>query len=374
MQQLLHFAVSGQAAVIIVDIDLSYPRDPVKQKRAALSEADLRLYHYLADYEAKYCKATCPHILLVRSFRQPTTAVRPYPAQRPTFLDNIVAKSPHLHWASVLFDREKDRILRRWQLWETTCSAGQPEIVPSVSLLTLALLTDPKQGIHNINKQLQQFRPASCDQSTQKLPLELNRNDLLKISDAVQLHPQPSRLNRLIFYTIPWKLNPDEQRPNVPDGRFLLETLSAKNVLEHLDADSTALLHNSITVIGGSYIESRDLYATPLGWMPGALILMNAVHTMLQHGELNAPPSWVLLAMVAVIIGLMSLLLIRFDSFWGMTFSGLVIIIIILPISFWVLEYGVWLDFAIPLLIVQLRQMAADYEEAIKKCTLVSQT
>lgn len=264
--------------------------------------------------------------------------------------------------------------MRRWRLWETTCTAGLPEIVPSVSLLTLALLTDSKQGIHNLNKQLQHFRPASCDQSTQKWPLELNRNDLLKISDAVQLHPQPSRLNRRIFYTIPWKLNPDEQRPHVPDGRFLLETLSAKNVLEHLDADSTALLHNSITVIGGSYVESRDLYATPLGWMPGALILMNAVHTMLQHGELNAPPSWVLLAMVAVIIGLMSLLLIRFDSFWGMTFSGLVIIIIILPISFLVLEYGVWLDFAIPLLIVQLRQMAADYEEAIKKCTLVSQT
>ncbi len=77
LQQLLHFAVSGQAAVIIVDIDLSYPREPVKQKRAALSEADLRLYNYLADYEAKYCQAACPHILLVRSFRQPPTAVRP---------------------------------------------------------------------------------------------------------------------------------------------------------------------------------------------------------------------------------------------------------------------------------------------------------
>jgi len=368
LRQLLHFAVLGKAAVIVVDIDLSYPRVVAKQKSTTLSKADLDLYNYLFDYEAKHCKEACPHIILARSFRKPSIAeyVLYYPAQRRTFLDDIVAKSPHLHWASVLFERERDRLLRRWRLWEGTCTAGKADIVPSVPLLTLALITDPK-SINTLNKQLQEFLPYRCDSRPQKWWPEFNQKKKVIISDW-QLHPQPSGLNRRIFYTIPWRLNPGNSRPKVSDGRFLLEKLSPLEILKHPTADGSALLHDSITVIGGSYIESRDLYATPLGWMPGVLVLINAVHSLLQHGELNAPPSWVLLLAVAGVIVLMSFLFSRFDSFLGVTLSGLAIIIFILPVSFWWFKYGVWLDFAIPLLIVQWRQMAANYEEAIKKC------
>lgn len=358
LQQLLHFAISGQAAVIMVDIDLSYPRDRAKQKLATLTEADLQLYNYLTDYEVKHCKNTCPHIIFMRSIRKRLTDDKSYyPAQRQTFLDHIVAKSPHLHWASVQFDREEDRVLRRWQLWERACTNEQIIIVPSVPLLTLALITDPKQGVSNLNKQLENFLPDDCFHNLQESGNDFDQDII--IADK-RLHSQPSRLNRRVFYTIPWRLNVDEQRPNVPDGRFLLQPLSALTILKHPDTDGSALLHNSITVIGGSYVESRDLYATPVGWMPGALVLINAIHSMLQHGELNAPPNWLLLLMTAGVIVLMSFLLTYFDSFWGMTLSGLGIILLILPLSFYVFKYGFWLNFTIPLLIVQWRQMAAD--------------
>jgi CHASE2 domain-containing sensor protein len=370
LQQLLHFAVNGQAAVIVVDIDLSYPRAVKPQKLEALTEADLKLRNYLNNYEAN-CKTSCPHIILVRSFRKQLINDNGvyYPAQRPTFLDDIVKKAPHLHWASVHFDREQDRILRRWQLWQGACTQGQPEVVPSISLLTLALLTDPKKGGSNLNNQLQNFKPSDCAKSPQAEWPEFNQTQKIQISDW-EFHAQPSRLNRRIFYTIPWQLNEGEKRPQVDSSRFLFEQLSAKNVLKNLDADSSPLLQKSITIIGGSYLESRDFYATPIGWMPGALVLVNAIHSILQYGELNAPPFWFLLFIIAVVIWLMSLLLTHFDSFWGMTFSGLGIILIILPISFLFFEYGVWLNFAIPLLIIQWRQMAADYKEAINKCSL----
>ncbi|MEK8017458.1 MAG: CHASE2 domain-containing protein [Candidatus Parabeggiatoa sp.] len=372
LQQLLHFAISGQAAVIMVDIDLSHPRDRAKQKLAALSEPDLQLYRYLNDYEVKYCKDTCPHIIFMRSFRKPLKDDKSYyPVQHPTFLDKIVAKSPHLHWASVQFDREKDRVLRRWRLWEKACVNEQPNIVPSVPLLTLALITNSKQGFYNLNKQLKHFLPYDCSKTSPKGVAEVEQHQYLMISNR-QLHSQPSRLNRRIFYTIPWGLNDGEQRPNVSDDRFLLDEISALAILKQPNADGSALLHNSITVIGGSYVESRDLYATPIGWMPGALVLINAIHSILQYGELNAPADWVLLLVITCVIVLMSFLLTYFDSFWGMTLSGLGIILIIMPISFWFFEYGIWLNFAIPLLIVQWRQMAADYEEAIKKCTNIS--
>jgi CHASE2 domain-containing sensor protein len=373
LQQLLHFAVKGQAAVIVVDIDLSYPRDAKQQKLDALTEADLKLRGYLENYEEKYCKASCPHIILVRSFRKQLMNDNGvyYPEQRSTFLDKIVKNSPHLHWASVHFDREQDRVLRRWQLWQGACTQETPAkvVVPSIPLLTLALLSDPKNGVSKLNKQLQNFLPSDCSQSQQRSWSEFNQAQNIKISDW-EFHPQPSRLNRRIFYTIPWQLNEGEKRPQVDSRRFLFDQLSAKNVLKNLDADSSPLLQKSITIIGGSYLESRDFYATPIGWMPGALVLVNAIHSILQYGELNAPPFWILLFIIAIVIMLMSLLLTHFDSFWGMTFSGLGIILIILPISFLFFEYGVWLNFAIPLLIIQWRQMAADYKEAINKCSL----
>ena len=358
LQQLLHFAVSGQASVIVVDIDLSYPRDPSKQKLAVLTQANLQLYHYLKDYEVKHCQDTCPHIIFMRSFRKLLKSDKSYyPAQQKTFLDDIVVKSPHLHWASVQFDREEDLVLRRWRLWEKACTNEQMNIVPSVPLLALALISDPKQGVSNLKQQLKKFLPEDCFHHLPKSGNDLNQTII--IADQ-QLHSQPSRLNKRVFYTIPWRLSDDEQRPNVPDGRFLLNELPALNVLKHPDADGSIWLHNSITVIGGSYVESHDLHATPIGWMPGALVLINAIHSILQYGELNAPPNWLLLLMIAGVIVLMSFLLTYFDSFWGMTLLGLGIILLILPLSFYFFKYGTWLNFTIPLLIVQWRQMAAD--------------
>jgi len=34
-----------------------------------------------------------------------------------------------------------------------------------------------------------------------------------------------------------------------------------------------------------------------------------------------------------------------------------------IPITFWLFKYGVWLDFAIPLMAVQIHYMHARYEE-----------
>lgn len=369
LQKLLHFAVTGQATIIVVDIDLSYPRKLAAQQPNALNEAGLQLYNYLKGYEKAECQKNCPHIILIRTFRTPLSAENAsYDAQRQTFLDDIVANSHHIHWASPRFERESDRILRRWRLWESTCNGGVPNIVPSLSLLTLALITEPSDGAKTVTEHLQDYIPYDCVSHIQAgwwASIDVNKKPLIELGDLL-IHLQPSRLNRRIFYTIPWKLEEKERRPNIPDGRLLLEKLSALKILDTPNIDNS-LLRNSITVIGGSYAESRDFYATPIGWMPGALVLINAIHSMLQYGELNAPPNWLLLLGVAFVIIMMSILFTRYPSFWGMTLSGLVIILLILPISFYLFKYGVWLNFAIPLLIVQWRQMAANYQEAIKQ-------
>ena len=54
----------------------------------------------------------------------------------------------------------------------------------------------------------------------------------------------------------------------------------------------------------------------------------------------------------------------RFSSFWGLLLSGGFIVLLLLPASFVLFRYGVWLDFAIPLLAVQLYQMVVEFREA----------
>jgi hypothetical protein len=45
----------------------------------------------------------------------------------------------------------------------------------------------------------------------------------------------------------------------------------------------------SIAVIGGSFEDSGDWYKSPLGQMPGAIILINSIDALAQHGTLKEP-------------------------------------------------------------------------------------
>lgn len=49
-------------------------------------------------------------------------------------------------------------------------------------------------------------------------------------------------------------------------------------------------LAGRVVGIGASFAESRDRHLTPLGEIPGALVLINAMQSLYRHGELTAPP------------------------------------------------------------------------------------
>jgi CHASE2 domain-containing sensor protein len=356
---LLKFAVGGQPKVIVVDIDLSYP---IERSSHKLNLADHALSDFFAQYEVHCSKTGCPHILLARTFRQ-SLEDNGYDLVRPAFLDSVVANSPHVHWASTSFDLSRDSILRRWRLWEVSCSGQFPVVVPSMQLLTVALLNNPTQGACQIANKLAAVMPVDCEGDN--LWTAPAWHDTMHVNSNLQLDFSPSRLSRRIIYTIPWKLPKGESRPLTRQGSPVLSTLSAYKITEHAPIDST-LLRDTITIIGGSFKESRDIYATPLGWMPGVLVIANAIHSLLQFGELTPPPLWAIVLIQALFIFIMSLAFALFSSFFGMLISGVVIIIVMVPFSFWLFEYGVWLDFAIALVIVQLNEMAMAYRELLQ--------
>jgi hypothetical protein len=321
---LLQFAVKGQPKVIIIDIAIDKQPHPAE----GLHPDDLALQQYLAQYETTYCsQSNCPAILLTRTFRLPKEIKPFYPtnppyylAQRTTFLDKIVLRSPHIYWATTQFEREHDRILRRWDLWTPTCTQKMSDIIPSMPLLTATLLVEDKPDVLpcacRLRHHLSYFLP-NCQKGPQKWTneaLQHKPTEFIVSNDLVfDLHP--TRLSRRILFTIPWYLSQGETLPTVSGGRELLTIMSAQTVIEK--RASLEPLRDSITIIGGSYLESRDWQATPLGWMPGMLVLVNSIQSLLQYGILQPPSNWWVLLFATILIVLTSWLLLRYGKLWG---------------------------------------------------------
>ncbi len=363
--KLLHFAVQSQAKLIIVDIAID---EQPHLAEGLLHPHDLALKYYLAEYDNRYCSdSDCPAILLTRTFRLPK-GIKPfnpntqpyYLAQRPSFLDKIVMRSSHIYWGSTQFEREHDRLLRRWNLWIPTCTQMVSDIIPSMPLLAATLLVEEeKSGVLpcscRLRHHLNYFLP-NCQKSPQKWTSDGLRHKPTEfvVSQDLVFDLHPTRLSRRMLYTIPWYLNPGKTLPTVSDGRELLTIMSANKILNKSVSDKA--LRDSVTIIGGSYLAGRDWHATPLGWMPGLLVLVNSIQSLLQYGILQPPSNWWILLFATILIMLTSWLLIQYGQLWGAIYSVFLIIALI-PLSFVLFKYGIWLSFAIPWAAVQLRQM-----------------
>jgi CHASE2 domain-containing sensor protein len=369
--KLLKFAVDAHPKLIIVDIAITN-RPSFENKR--LHPDDQALQEYLINYEKLSCQSTCPPILLARTFRVPLNK-RPFdPAtgpfyleQRRTFLDKVVANSPHLYWAATLFEREHDRILRRWQLWTTTCTQNSAHIIPSMSLLAATLLVgdnQPSPSSCRLKIHLDYYTPFDCSKGPQTWTNEALRHKptIFKLNENLTFNLQPPHLSSRILYTLPWYLPKGERWPYTPDKRLLLTTLSAKNITDNQNDSaklaqpiSKVLLRDSITIIGASHFDSRDWHSTPLGWMPGTLVLVNSIHSLLQYGILHPPSPWIVLLLTVILVTLLSWLLANYQSLWG-TLYAVGIIMILIPMSLIFFKSGLWLSFVIPWVAIQLRQ------------------
>ena len=361
--KLLQFAIKGKPKLIIIDIAIN--KQP--HQASGLHPDDLALQQYLAQYEETHCsQSSCPKILLTRTFNLPK-GIRPfdpntepyYLAQRSTFLDEIVTRSPNIYWAATRFEREHDILLRRWELWTATCTNNVSGIIPSMPLLASTLLTkDQSATLSNscrLTHYLNYFLPNCKQQPKQWTKEELqHKPQEFVASKDLKFDIQTTRLSRRILYTIPWYLNPGEKLPTISeDGRQILTIMSANKILSKKVSDTA--IHDSVTIIGGSYLKGRDWHATPLDWMPGTLVLVNSIQSLLQYGVLKPPSNlWILIFSIILIV-LTSWLLVKYGKLQG-AISSFIIILAFIILSFAVFKYSIWFSFAIPWAAVQIRQ------------------
>ncbi|OQW92210.1 MAG: hypothetical protein BWK78_02350 [Thiotrichaceae bacterium IS1] len=378
LKTLIEFAAEkAHAKVVIVDVYLDQQSDN--------AENDKELREYLQGYSKKCEKnesspsqqPPCSHIILIRSFRAPVGKPADYFEQRHSFLeDDAVIASKYVHWASNLFGLEENYIIRRWRLWEASCTEKKEgQIVPSIQLTTAFLIENPKEDWYTLNQKLQtnlgQFVSPCCN-LPQEFPLAKKPEMFLELGNKkIDLNPLYLQLQQRIIYNMPWKslYSKGGEYPTIPQsgGKKLLTVVPVKGLIDSIENASTDLLKDSIVLIGGSFKDSHDVHATPLGEMPGTLVIANAIYSLLQYGDVNPPEWYQKLGTEIVLIIVISALFALSTPGWGLFWSLLFTLVLVLPLSFKFFKFGVWWDFAIPTFSVLLHHIYEVYKHGPRK-------
>jgi len=389
LKNIIETSIAANPRLVLVDIDVSQPtlppNDPIRKNYLAnqLHPHDQALKDYLNNY-ATECKrkdeakekadGPCPIIILVRALSSDGSNSLPQP--RIGFLEEVVRDGkPYLQWASANFLSSEDQVIRRWELWKPVCRKdGKPMVVPSIELVAMANI-QKDCSIEMMWNALKPFQPDNCNiVHEQKLP---DNFKLCQLDTETNIHS----INQRINYQMSWPfllpandgLEDDSEKIDTltTETQDVLTIFSAEHFAESSSSVTQASLNKlkgSIVVIGGSY-EGNDVHLTPLEQMPGALIIINALHTLLtlDKGVIKELKlSYQLLIMTFFII-IITLILVKFDSTLGIILS-LGISSLFIALAMWGLSFeGTWMNFTVPVLIVQIYHIINDFEGLRKK-------
>ena len=96
--------------------------------------------------------------------------------------------------------------------------------------------------------------------------------------------------------------------------------------------------------------------------MPGAMVVVNAIHTALQHGSLTSPPKHMKLMAAAGLVVLVSLFFHFLPLGWATLVSFVVVGFCTATLSYMWLQLGIWIDGTIPMLGIMLHRWVSAIE------------
>lgn len=404
---LISAAVANGARYVLVDFAIDGPGD----------ERQIEFISRMEDILKQHPNS---HLLFVRTIRQPLEL---YTAKsiRPSALDKLIEKhAANVHAVAPNFLRSSDHVLRHWRLWESACyplpseqnqpGEGRWVIVPSPQLVITSVgkgLTLPKPVelpcavdgaepdvldqaesvrkadwlagrwvFENLDMCYQQdsFKARNCDHAE---PPEEQK----QMAVAAEIEGEDLG-NRILFRQSDWvRQNTETARqgntPTTPNDPYFFR-ISALNILsasppavDALGKLKNAALNKAVTVavIGASYEDSRDTHLTPLGEMPGALVLVNAIDTLQTTGILQSPPTWIKLVFVVLMLVGISAVFALLSALWATVLMLVLIGLTMAPLSFWFLKKGIWLDFGAPIMAIYLRREWEDLLEYLNRKT-----
>ena len=249
-----------------------------------------------------------PPLIFVQSLRR-----RPSPFEDGLFeLVPLIFEKPKpkydspslIYFATSGFLRSADSTVRSWLLAEPACDEGdQVKTISSVELLLLPmrLENDPGEGRFHpdvVNDKVQNFYRGNCRSVETPMPPEIQLgNQKIRLSSM--------HLRDRIVYTIKW--NPEKKNRLTGRAHYIIE----EKIFELRRADLNDLFSGRVVIIGGSNDESRDIYNTPYGPMPGAVILINAIDSLRVDYQIRELSYWAE-KIVSFAIGLIVMVMLEF--------------------------------------------------------------
>ena len=392
--ELIRFAAEAPAKLLVIDVELA-KHVPLGGMTASASitrhepshpvDPDLALAAYLRRYSVgpqptsagAQSQTPFPHMIFARTIgpRAPSDVslkdsaeVAALREERPSdFLEDVVSISKVLHWASPLSDRDDDGLVRNWRLFEPTCLDGTPHAIPSMALLSWAVLRTPLMSRGA-------FTPASFEEELRRrfapstaicLPagssLVASRTSSPEpwmlydgiLKKRLVLSSRPSDLEQRIFYKFQTSTSLADSFSRVP--ALLITERGTQPVSPELVAGKTV-------VIGSSYEAGKDLHQTPIGEMAGAMVVINQINALMEFGQFQEVSRFVRWSGLLALIMVFSLSFSFFTTTWGAQVSALILNAVLLPLSLWLFQYGWWLDVVFPLFVLQAYQMFIDMD------------
>jgi CHASE2 domain-containing sensor protein len=320
--RLIDYAVQGGASSVVVDVELTHP-----------SDSDNALRNYVATYSSP------APLIFLRTFETPVSD-RIARNIRPTILDGVSAKGAPIYFASTSFIRDSDEVVRGWRLWEPVCRDGVPAAIPSVELLMLSIADGPN-GPARLEKSLETAIGGGCSD------LKEVRSADFKSMKRAAVDLFPDEIGERILYTIPWPLIGQPTLTLNGIRSSLVEHLPALPIVENDPAPDR--IQGRIAIIGGSNADSRDFYLTPIGVMPGAMVILNSINSLLQQGQLRGPP-WLVATAFSLLLGMcVWLCLFVFQFAIAVVIATVVVAAMTWTLSLSWIASGIWFDLGIPM-------------------------
>lgn len=221
-------------------------------------------------------------------------------------------------------------------------------LLPSVQLTATAILSDMNvvPAIHTANPGTVEFAKCGSDAKS-------NEEGARERSSQSSVMSVAAGIDQRIIYTMPW-------RSPSPD----LIKVSAQTITSSVRPLSSDIASGRVVVIGASYADARDVHRTPIGDMPGALVIANAIKSLALFGQFSLPPTWLQWLLKLLLIVFAALIFLAFRSLLAVGVAGVIIIIVLFPLSFYFFKYGVWIDFALPLFAMLMHRALAEYRGA----------
>jgi CHASE2 domain-containing sensor protein len=348
---LLERVARSKPLAVVLDVDLAYS-DGTDGKA---------LKDFLEDYQSSW-----PPLLLVRSLADDPDGGLPQPRTTQydeaigprTVNDALVPAKDNVMFTSPLFERDGDGKVRRWKLFAEACNGAAPIVLPSMHLAAAMIArqaiygappadTDPP--LKRMTASLAAFTPSNCE------PVNGEREGMLdSLPRAPPIRIEADDVSKRVIYRVAWDagavgLGPLVDAPaDVGGGKTQLVAVRPARLAVPGDPNAALPgLEGRIVVIGGSFESGGDRYNTPLGVMPGSLMIINAIEALTENGTPREFPTCYRIAISLVVILVASLLTLFLRPIVAAAALSAFLLALMLLFLNW-FQAGAILDLAVP--------------------------